>query len=287
MPKERRSKRLTEILTGLDHCLSRLRVSQKILLLLEPATGRTLWLCFHLPSTTPSPLSVLDSMDYFHRHGIILKYTFLSHPLPFTYLTNPRISSTNDLDRHCHRRLWHASPFPTLDPLAHFFTEKNSSVPPTSNFYTHTYAKQKLITHTLSGQPSSSAAIFIFVPITSPPSPRKMLTPKSNFGVRTATPYPVKSNTLSDASPPSIRSIVPPPRRFYATFGLPPTPLTHHRQDGSPKANWHSAFDRYKGSLDAINDSGTLYIVSQLSWSLWSSHGFKNKKTIDRDKKAW
>ena len=147
-------------------------------------------------------------------------------------------------------------------------------------FHTQTPTKRRLIS--FSAQPLSltfsPAVTPLFVPTTPWPLPSKMLIPKSTFGGRTGTPFLVKSNTLSDVSPPSI---VPPPRGFYATLGIPPTltpptPLTPRslshtdlsptlRQNWSPRANWHSAFDRYKASLDAINDLWTLYIVSHTS----------------------
>jgi len=87
------------------------------------------------------------------------------------------------------------------------------------------------------------------VPTTPPPSPNKPPIPKSNFRVRTGTPFLNKPNPSSDVSLLSTRSIVPPLRRLYTTLGLPlfppPAPICHPtptlRQNWSPREKWHSA----------------------------------------------
>ena len=118
-------------------------------------------------------------------------------------------------------------------------------------FHTHTQAKHKLIT--LSAQTSSptlSTATPLFMPTVPLPSLSIISTPKSSFRVCTGLLFLIMPSPLSDVSPPSIHSILPPSRRLSPALGLPPSLWRHSqavsffptlRQNWSPRTQWHSA----------------------------------------------
>ena len=95
-----------------------------------------------------------------------------------------------------------------------------------------------------------AAATPLFMPTTPLPSPSIMSTQKSTLRVCTGIPFLIMPSPLSDVSPPSIHSIVPPSRRLSPALGLSPSPWRHShavnlfptlRQNWSPRAQWHSA----------------------------------------------
>ena len=115
-----------------------------------------------------------------------------------------------------------------------------------------------------------------------------MSTPELSLRVRTGIPFLIMPSPLSDVSPPSIHSILPPFRRLSPALGLPPSPWRHFhavnffptlRHNWSPRARWHSVL-----TVIRAGNSFNYFAASTSRLSTQSSEGWYD---LDPNKRRW
>ena len=177
--------------------------------------------------------------------------------------------------------------FPTLDPLAHLFTVKNSSAFPTSNSplslaLSATSPPKSLKTQametpwisggrvsSLSGELQVHFSLCTAFPSAVAPLPFPWQNHNSHLAkvrsqnrvCRTGALFPIeiKPNPLSDVSLPLVRSIVV-PRRLYATLGLP-LPTRHPTLISPPLSDKIGALEQSGLCLDWRQGHQQVYLI--------------------------
>lgn len=150
--------------------------------------------------------------------------------------------------------------FPPLTPFAHLFIEQNFFILPTSNLpplqilsYPHRPRNDHLHKRNTSSLFTLCTAIIIYILLCGySPSRADNATTftqqnadfKSNFKVRTGTPFSMKPNPLSGVSPPLI-CFVPPPRGF--TWAL----AQHHHHYHQWRAISHRSLPHPQTELES------------------------------------